>query len=179
MELKSSPVDQGDCSVPSARLAQTSSWSFRAKTCLLANAGWAQQTPPRWRSCSVVGSIKCVRLISSNPSGDRPGDDQLALFIEHPNVGSAVFAAADHVNVAPPCRSRCRQIFPDSVTRIGFETAKLSITVDAVDVITKKQRRADHAVQSVGVRFSLLPCRCHSSSAVFTDLLTRIIVEPS
>ena len=34
-----------------ARLAQTSSLSLRAKTCLLAKAGCDQQTPPRWGSC--------------------------------------------------------------------------------------------------------------------------------
>ena len=33
-----------------ARLAQTSSWSFRAKMCRLAKAGCDQQTPPRWSS---------------------------------------------------------------------------------------------------------------------------------
>ena len=53
-------------SYSAAKLAQTISLSFRAKTHLLANAGWDQQTPPRSGSASwpVVGSINCARLIS-------------------------------------------------------------------------------------------------------------------
>lgn len=51
--------------LPADKLPHTSSSSFLAKTERSANAGCDQQTPPRCRSCSVVGEINLARLISS------------------------------------------------------------------------------------------------------------------
>ena len=57
----------------------------------------------------------------------------------------------NQVDGAPAGFGHGLQVFPNALAGIGIQAAKLAVTVDAVDVISLQNGRADHAVQAFGM----------------------------
>src|ERR1017187_7686397 len=86
--------------------------------------------------------------------GSEPGDDQITLFIEqektvlildNEGVGPARFLAVGGGGA---------EGFPKPLSAGGLEAAQLAVAANAVDISVLQERRAQGAVQSVGILFA-------------------------